>query len=221
MPRLLKASASWSDFSRPALITAEQPAMRWSAVAASSPSHQRRSCGVCAVAAAATSNRPATAATDKRLARATTIDNSMPGGQAKSCRRALSFLSQRMQVAHQALEPLRQHMGVDLRRGDIGMAEQRLHHPQVGAVVEKMAGESVAEHVRAYSVVAQAGGGGERLQLAGEVLAGEVAGFAERGEQPFRFPVTLRLGEQREIFVNGTAPTEIYTLYLHDVPADF
>src|SRR5215813_10614093 len=155
MPRLLKASASLSPFSRPALITAEQPAIRWSAVAASSPSHQRRSCGVCADAAAAASSRAT--ATDKRLARAATIDNSRPGGQAKTYRRALSFLSQRVQVAHQALEPLRQHMGIDLRRRDIGMAEQRLHDPQVGAVVKKMAGESVTEHVRAHLVVAQAG----------------------------------------------------------------
>ena len=59
------------------------------------------------------------------------------------------------------------------------MAEQRLHHAQVGAIVQEMAGESVAQHVRADLRGAQPGGGGECFQFAREMLAGQVAGFAE------------------------------------------
>ena len=46
------------------------------------------------------------------------------------------LLRQWMQVAHQALEPLLDHMGVDLRGRDVGMAQQRLHDAQIGAVVQ-------------------------------------------------------------------------------------
>jgi len=40
---------------------------------------------------------------------------------------AALLLRQRMQVANQALQPLLDHMGIDLRGRDIGVAEQRLH----------------------------------------------------------------------------------------------
>ena len=98
----------------------------------------------------------------------------------------LLLLRQRMQIAHQALQPLFQHMGIDLRGGNIGVAEQRLHHAQIGAVVQEVAGEGVAQHVRADLRGAQPGGGGERLEFAREMLAGEVAALAEGGKQPFR-----------------------------------
>ena len=64
------------------------------------------------------------------------------------------------------------------------MAEQLLHHPEVGAVLQEVAGEGVAQDVRADLVGAQAGGGGHRLQVAGEGLAGDVAGLAVGGKQP-------------------------------------
>jgi len=54
-----------------------------------------------------------------------------------------------MQIAHKAFEPLFQHVGIDLRGRDVGVAEQRLHHAQVGAIVQEVTGESVAEHMRA------------------------------------------------------------------------
>src|SRR5438045_2064753 len=40
------------------------------------------------------------------------------------------------------------HMGVDLLRRDIGMAEHLLHAAQIGAVVEQVACEGVAQHMR-------------------------------------------------------------------------
>ena len=91
-----------------------------------------------------------------------------------------------MQVAHQAFQPFLQHVGIDLRGRDVGVAEQRLHDAQVGAVVQQVAGEGVAQHVRAHLLGAQPGAGRERLQFAREMLAGEVAAVAERGEQPLR-----------------------------------
>ena len=43
-------------------------------------------------------------------------------------------------------------MGVDLGRGDIGVAEQRLQHAQVGAARQQMGGEGMAQDVRADAV---------------------------------------------------------------------
>src|SRR5262245_18395488 len=40
-------------------------------------------------------------------------------------------IPQRMQVSHQAVEPLLQHVSADLRGLDVGVAEQRLHDTQV------------------------------------------------------------------------------------------
>jgi hypothetical protein len=39
-------------------------------------------------------------------------------------------------------------MGVDLRGGQVAVAQQHLHHAQVGAVVEQVRGEGVAQGVR-------------------------------------------------------------------------
>src|SRR2546428_14153328 len=41
-------------------------------------------------------------------------------------------------------------MGVDLGRCDVGVAEHGLHGAQVGATLEQMAREGVAEHVRRH-----------------------------------------------------------------------
>src|SRR5215471_4116535 len=119
-------------------------------VTASSPSHQARSCGVCANVEAAANTTPVRMRA-RRFAARRAIGNSIAcGGQPKSCAAALSFVRQRMQVAHEALEALVEHMGVDLCRGDVGMAQQSLYDPKIGAVVQEMTGEGVAEHVRAH-----------------------------------------------------------------------
>ncbi len=39
------------------------------------------------------------------------------------------------------------HMGVDLGGGEIAVAEEQLHHPQVGAMVEQMGGKGMAQGV--------------------------------------------------------------------------
>ena len=48
----------------------------------------------------------------------------------------------------QRLQPLFQHVGIDLRRGDIGVAQELLQGSQVGAMGQKVAGEGMAEYVR-------------------------------------------------------------------------
>jgi hypothetical protein len=51
-------------------------------------------------------------------------------------------------LAVQRLQALARDVRVDLRGGDVGVAEQQLHHAQVGAVVDEVRGERVAQRVR-------------------------------------------------------------------------
>src|SRR5574341_822721 len=53
-----------------------------------------------------------------------------------------------MVLCVQGFQPLAGDMGVDLRGGNVGVAEQKLHHAQAGAVVDEMRGKSVAHDVR-------------------------------------------------------------------------
>src|SRR5215831_11176277 len=91
----------------------------------------------------------------------------------------LRLLRQRMQVAHQALQPLLDHMGVDLGRGDIGVAEQGLHDAQVRAVVQEVAGEGVAQHVWRNQARLEPRGCGKLLQVAGKMLPRQMSTLAE------------------------------------------
>ena len=45
-------------------------------------------------------------------------------------------------------QPLLDDMGVDLGGRDVGVAEKLLHDPEVGAVLEEVAGEGMPEHMR-------------------------------------------------------------------------
>ena len=108
-----------------------------------------------------------------------------------------------MQVAHQRFEPFFQHVRIDLRRRYIGVPEQRLHHAQVGAVVQQVAGEGVTQHMRAQPFRGDAAARPKRLQFAGEMLAGEVAMLAEGREQPFRRRLRLGLAAQRQVIGHG------------------
>ena len=80
-----------------------------------------------------------------------------------------------MMVVDQPHQPLLQHMRIDLRRRNVGVAEQLLHGAQVGAVLQQMAGEGMAQHVRRNLCRGDAGARGKRFQVAGEDLAGQVA----------------------------------------------
>src|SRR6185295_10110615 len=96
------------------------------------------------------------------------------------------FLRQRVQVAHQAFQPLLDHMGIDLGGRDVGMAEQRLYDAQVRAVMQQVAGKGMAQHVRRDQPRRQPRRRRQFLQVAGKVLPRQMSALAERGKQPLR-----------------------------------
>ena len=66
----------------------------------------------------------------------------------KRCRPALPLtMGQRVVVQHQPFQPIIEDMGVDLGRGDVGMAQQHLDRAQVGAIVKQMRGKGMAQRV--------------------------------------------------------------------------
>ena len=70
-------------------------------------------------------------------------------------------------------------VGVDLRRGNVGVAEHFLDYAQVCAVREKVCGKAVAHFVR-MDVLFEAAGRGALEEDAAQALAGEAAAaFAE------------------------------------------
>jgi len=87
-----------------------------------------------------------------------------------------------MQIPNQAFEALVQHVGVDLRRGDIRVAKKRLHDAQVCPVVQEMTGKRMAQDMRRDFPRAQPRGGGKRLEVASKMLARDMAGSA-RGRE--------------------------------------
>ena len=62
-----------------------------------------------------------------------------------------------------------------------------LDDAEIGAVLEQMAGEGVAQDVRADLLCGKTGGNGEIFEVTGEGLAGEVAGFAVGRKEPAAF----------------------------------
>ena len=57
-------------------------------------------------------------------------------------------LPARVVLAVQVFQALARNVRVDGGGGNVGVAEQHLHHAQVGAVVEQVRGKSVAQRVR-------------------------------------------------------------------------
>lgn len=91
---------------------------------------------------------------------------------------------ERVVVVDEALQAFFKDVGVDLRRRDIGVAEKLLDRAQIGAAVEEMAGERMAQDVRADALWSYACGGCHLLQFLGEALAGEMTLGARGGEKP-------------------------------------
>ena len=56
-----------------------------------------------------------------------------------------------MEIAHQRFQAFFQHMRINLRRRDVGVAEECLHYPEVGTVVQQVAGKGVAQDMGAKS----------------------------------------------------------------------
>ena len=94
------------------------------------------------------------------------------GAALRACDWYRILIGERMEIAHHRLHPLAQHMSIDLRRRDIRMAEQLLQHPQIGSVLQEMAREGVAQHMRANPRGGDPRRGGASFEIAGKCLAG-------------------------------------------------
>src|SRR3982074_2676818 len=64
------------------------------------------------------------------------------------------------------------------------MAEQFLHHAQIGAIMQKMACEGMTKNVRADAGARNASRGGAGLEIAGKRLARKMAARAVGGKKP-------------------------------------
>ena len=102
-------------------------------------------------------------------------------------------LSQGVMLLDKTPQALLDDMGVDLGGRDVGMAEQLLHRAEIGASLEQMAGEGVAEHVRRDPRRLDARAERERLQLLTETLSGEMLRSISRREQPCRSGTAMNL----------------------------
>jgi len=58
-------------------------------------------------------------------------------------------VGERMARIHQFDQPSSVHMGVNLGCRNVGMTEQRLQNPEIGASCKQVGGEGMAKHVRA------------------------------------------------------------------------
>lgn len=68
-----------------------------------------------------------------------------------------------------------QHVGVNLRGCDIGVAQHFLHRAQIGAIRQQVRGKGVTQDVWRYRVGWHAGIVGQIFQQLGETLTGQVA----------------------------------------------
>ena len=84
-----------------------------------------------------------------------------------------------MQVLNHAPQAFFQHVCVNLCRGNVGVAQQGLYDAQIGAVLQKMTGERVAQHVRADRGRGNTGRYGKILEFPRRMLTREMTGFAE------------------------------------------
>src|SRR5437763_14536307 len=91
-----------------------------------------------------------------------------------------------MRRLNQPAQPLALHMRIDLRRRDIGMSEHLLHAPEIGAVIEQMAGKGMAQYMWRQPRRVETGGEGELLEHLAATLPGQVPCRAARRKQPAR-----------------------------------
>ncbi len=78
-------------------------------------------------------------------------------------------------------------MGIDLGRGDVGVAEQFLHGAQVAGRLQQMAGEGVPQHVRVQVLAQLADAGLAHSQL----------------DRPWRQALAAAADEHRSVFRSG------------------
>ena len=109
---------------------------------------------------------------------------------------------QRMMRRDQLLQAVAHDMGIDLRGGDVGVAEHFLDAAQIGAVLQQMAGEGVAQHVGRQALRVEPGIERQLLQQLRATLARQMAAAAARRKQIARFRLGLEeRAARREIGV--------------------
>src|SRR5699024_58148 len=81
---------------------------------------------------------------------AVTYGGAAPGDQAprRALPRSLRIACKRMMRQHQIAQPRLEHMGIDFRRGKVGMAKQHLDRAQIGPVFKQMGRKGMAQAVR-------------------------------------------------------------------------
>src|ERR1051326_4789083 len=84
----------------------------------------------------------------------------------------------------QPLQPLALDMGVDLRRRYVSMPEHLLHAPEIGPVVEQVAGERMSQHMRRQLCWVEPSGKSQFFEQLRTALPSQMAGRAARREQP-------------------------------------
>lgn len=109
----------------------------------------------------------------------------------------------------QLFQAFLQHVGVDLGRGNVGVAQQLLDGAQIGAPIEQMARKGMAEHVRADPLGIETSGERQLLQLHRHRLTAEVALSAPGRPKPLGYEhggdVRVALGTDFKIAVERIA----------------
>src|SRR6266851_7855966 len=117
-----------------------------------------------------------------------------PGTGILSTGRPASAAGQRMLVLHQRSQLFWNDMGVNLGRRDVCMAQHELHATQIGAGLQQMTGEGVAQHVRRDARGIDASGQRRFLQELGKTLTCEMPGSATRRKEIARGLILAECG---------------------------
>ena len=82
-----------------------------------------------------------------------------------------------------ASQPVAGDMGVDLGRGDVGVAQHLLDGAQIRPAIQQMGGEGVAQHMGRQAAGVDPGPRCQSLQQLRDPGGGQMAGRAARAEQ--------------------------------------
>ena len=85
------------------------------------------------------------------------------------------------------LQSLFQDVCVDLRRGDVSVAQHLLYRAEIGAVCEKVGRESMAQHMRRNAPRINARFDCKIIEQLGKALTRQMTASAARRKKPRRF----------------------------------
>ena len=113
------------------------------------------------------------------------------------------LVRQRVQIADHRAHSLVQHMGVNLGRRNVGVTKKLLHDTQIGAILQEMAGKSVAQDMRTDASPVDSGQRRHELEIPGEGLAGQVPAVAIGREEPLAIVSLGRLRHEAAKAADG------------------